>query len=365
MGTNETYVDFFSEMAEHQITAREFFDSLLLEALERHFQIHNVVIMYFDQNGEFLSWVNREGILLNYEEHPYNQFASNDVIRNVLFKEAIRNKLTYFDVVPRLYRSTDIIQSIDYEHSAYVRFIKENFDSHYSISMPFGINGYIQLVFMKDKESGDFTQEEAKKIEEIYVYVANSYKNFKKYEHGKIISDIQNEIIASRENAYLIIDDFENILSYNMHAEMYLREILGPLIEEELASQSAKNWLPILLGNRDSETENEEVYVRVINNYTLKIHKYNRSYSNGIVDRYHWISISNSYESAEKEYTLENLPLTDTEKKVARLMYEGLTYKAIAQELVVSYHTVKKHVQNIYVKCSVNSRYELYKRIEE
>ena len=29
-------------------------------------------------------------------------------------------------------------------------------------------------------------------------------------------------------------------------------------------------------------------------------------------------------------------------------MCQGLTYKAIADELVVSYHTVKKHVQNIY-----------------
>lgn len=53
-----------------------------------------------------------------------------------------------------------------------------------------------------------------------------------------------------------------------------------------------------------------------------------------------------------------------TEQRVAELMYNGLTYKAIADKLVVSYHTVKKHVQNIYTKCGVNSRFELYKWLE-
>lgn len=32
---------------------------------------------------------------------------------------------------------------------------------------------------------------------------------------------------------------------------------------------------------------------------------------------------------------------------------------------MVSYHTVKKHVQNIYAKCGVNSRFELYRWLEE
>ena len=57
--------------------------------------------------------------------------------------------------------------------------------------------------------------------------------------------------------------------------------------------------------------------------------------------------------------------LTHVEQRVAELMCQGLTYKAIADELVVSYHTVKKHVQNIYSKCGINSRYELYKWMED
>ena len=58
------------------------------------------------------------------------------------------------------------------------------------------------------------------------------------------------------------------------------------------------------------------------------------------------------------------LPLTQAEQRVAELMYNGLTYKAIADELVISYHTVKKHVQNIYTKCGVKGRFQLYKWLE-
>lgn len=361
--TEKSYIDFFSEMAERQITAREFFDCILLESIERHFGLDNLVFFYYNQTGDFLSWVRRDEVLLNSDNHPYNLFISNDVIRNMLFQEASRNKLTYFDIEPKLYKSTDIIAERDYQHSAYVRFIQENFDSYYSVSMAFGMNGYIQLSFLKQKEEGDFTTDEMTNLKEIYLYVANSYKNFKKYEHGKIISDIQNEIIASGEKAYLITDDFNNILGYNEHAESYLKEILGVLFHKKLSEDPSPNWLPILF--EDKQSGAGDIRERILMNYILKIHTYNRTYSNGIIDKYYWIAISNCDEGSVNQYTVERLPLTVTEKKIARLMYEGLTYKAIAEELVVSYHTVKKHVQNIYIKCEVNSRYELYKRIEE
>ena len=52
--------------------------------------------------------------------------------------------------------------------------------------------------------------------------------------------------------------------------------------------------------------------------------------------------------------------LTQAEQKVVDLLCQGLTYQSVANELVVSYHTVKNHVQNIYTKCGVKSRFQLY-----
>lgn len=48
--------------------------------------------------------------------------------------------------------------------------------------------------------------------------------------------------------------------------------------------------------------------------------------------------------------------LSEREREVLQLMSEGLTNKQIAEALVVSVNTVKKHSQNIFTKLNVESR---------
>lgn len=361
---DESPTEFLSEMSERQMSAREFFGNVLIDSLSRNFGLDKVLITFFDPHGNFLSWVDWKGVLVDFEGHPYRKYIANDVIRHIIYQDAVRDQLTYFNVTPRLYKSTDIISAVDYNHSAYVRFLEENFQAHYSVTMAFGMNAYIQVSFFKCLEEGDFTDEEIERLNKIYVYVANSYKNFKKHEQAKIIVNIQSEIISSGEKAYLVTDDFMHIMSYNKTAQNYLKDILGPSIMDQLNSETPCTWLPFLLGTEEGGIEENSVQTRMIKDYIFKIYTYDQSYSNGIIDRYHWITISKKEEKKISECTGADLPLTQAEHRVAELMYKGLTYKEIANELVVSYHTVKKHVQNIYTKCGVKSRYELYKWLE-
>ncbi|POP41895.1 helix-turn-helix transcriptional regulator [Superficieibacter electus] len=356
---------FFSEMSERQISAREFFSSVLIDAIERNFGFKKILISYFDTQGKFLSWVNWNGVMPDSVDHPYRKFVANDIVRHVIHQEAVVDQLTYFNVIPRLYKSTDVIGAIDYEHSGYVRFLEENFQQHYSVTMAFGINAYIQVAFFKTLDAGDFSNEEIELLNRIYVYVANSYKNFKKHEQIRIVSNIQNEIISSGERAYLVTDDFMHIMSSNDLAQEYLKDILGTTIAEQISSSKPCNWLPFLLGSENDSSAANRVQTRIIKNYIFKIYTYDQSYSNGIVDTYHWITISQKGDDKAVDYSGVKLPLTQAEQKVATLMYNGLTYQAIADELVISYHTVKKHIQNIYIKCGVNSRFQLYKWFED
>jgi DNA-binding NarL/FixJ family response regulator len=51
----------------------------------------------------------------------------------------------------------------------------------------------------------------------------------------------------------------------------------------------------------------------------------------------------------------EVLDLTDRERRILGLLTDGLSYKMIASELGISYHTVNSHIKSIYEKLQVNS----------
>ncbi len=68
--------------------------------------------------------------------------------------------------------------------------------------------------------------------------------------------------------------------------------------------------------------------------------------------------------STPDSYSLSG-PLTDRELEVLRLVSIGQSNEAIAETLVISIETVKKHLKNIYGKLGVHSRVEATKRARE
>lgn len=58
-------------------------------------------------------------------------------------------------------------------------------------------------------------------------------------------------------------------------------------------------------------------------------------------------------------------PLTDREAEVLNLMALGLTYKEVADDLDISPHTVRRHLNHIYEKLEVNSKVEALNRARQ
>lgn len=72
-------------------------------------------------------------------------------------------------------------------------------------------------------------------------------------------------------------------------------------------------------------------------------------------------SITNDVAPNSLKYSHDNEVkphLTNREKDVLRLIAKGLSYNEVAETLIMSAHTVRSHIKNIYRKLSVHSRGE-------
>jgi DNA-binding CsgD family transcriptional regulator len=57
--------------------------------------------------------------------------------------------------------------------------------------------------------------------------------------------------------------------------------------------------------------------------------------------------------------------LTNTERRVAELVAEGLTNREVAERLYLSRHTVDFHLRRVYLKLHINSRVQLARLVIE
>ncbi|QSE97701.1 response regulator transcription factor [Fulvivirga lutea] len=66
-----------------------------------------------------------------------------------------------------------------------------------------------------------------------------------------------------------------------------------------------------------------------------------------------------------KDKKQEDFGLTDREIELLHQLKNGLTYEEIASNLHISYHTVRKHIENIYRKLQVNNKVEAVKKASD
>mgnify|MGYP000389177916 CR=1 FL=1 len=64
-----------------------------------------------------------------------------------------------------------------------------------------------------------------------------------------------------------------------------------------------------------------------------------------------------------KETTPTDYSLTKREKEILEHLSKGLSYEQIAQNLFISYGTVRKHIENLYRKLQVNNKVDAIRKL--
>lgn len=70
------------------------------------------------------------------------------------------------------------------------------------------------------------------------------------------------------------------------------------------------------------------------------------------------MKVLSRFRANETATSAEHYGLSDREKEVLTLLVKGRSYKMIADELGISYHTVDSHMRKIYEKLHVHSNAE-------
>ena len=346
---------FMFEMMETMASATEIFNRMLLNNLEKYFGLKKAFITVFDFDGKFLSLTDPNQLYLG-DEHPYAAIASQDICARKINEECTKMGMWHDNVTPYIFRSTDLLSRNDAETSAYVKFLNTVMHAKYMVIMPFDIQGCIHLCVYRGENEMDFSDRELENFELVYQYIATTFKSFKKLEKPKIVSKIKDEVILTREDAYIVTDINHKILSANQKALEYLSAMTGKSLKSDNLQEEEALLKFLLQGANDPEM----IKTSVINGYVFQIHPFPMSYIHGMVEMYHWITIGIAGEAKSKQTSLLVEPLTTREKDVAEYLCQGLSYQAIAEEMCISFHTVKNHVQNIFAKYGVNSRYQFY-----
>ena len=167
-------------------------------------------------------------------------------------------------------------------------------------------------------------------------------------------------------------EDAESCLDFliNNKVDMVIMDLGLPNMDGLEATKIIKEKFPetkvIIVTSHETDEEVLTALVSGANAYTLKDIEYSDLYKviKLVIKGGIWldprivqiaIKVFKHQQNQHQEKNLE-LNLTNREKEVLKLLFEGLSNTQIAEKLVISSHTAKVHVSNILNKLAVTDR---------
>lgn len=324
-----------------------------LNMISELFNYDNMNFFFYDLDSKDIN-------LCNPTSTKTVEKAMNSYIKHYFYKD-IFHKAYSSSLNNNLYHNKvitvkDLMSSYNFTQSEYYNDFLRYYDWDNQIVLPLNYN---------DRQLGV-----------IAILKQDGQKDVTTYEYC-LLSKI-NEIITQSLNMYL--KEFESNQEANIFKSSYSVIPTGLMIlnyqfSHIYTNDTAKEYCKIISENRNyfSPTKNEYIN-KIVDLLTSEYHKNNNNEIN--IDSYTFkiypFIVSSTYHAIETMYTiyitedeqpektnekkLINYKLTKRELEIINLLLKGLTNTEIADQLFLSSHTIRTHIQNIYAKMDVNNR---------
>ena len=272
----------------------------------------------------------------------------------------------------------EIVKNIDYsgcEHSEYYSDFLSPQKIHYKliISIKTGNKILSKILLTRSKDRGNFSEDDINNAREITPFIVQAVEIQKMKKEMLKNNDLLRMIEDNLKSGLILLDSSRKLIHMNIKAReickqlrkdsfeiknfadvnpMFLRDYLDMLGEFE-----TKKDTNLILPRKRIFKEGASSFVvqsKFINNYNLSEH------SDFILVNINETSKRTSDENTEIP---SEFNLSTRESEVVNELIKGFSNSAIAQKLCISEVTVKKHLQNVFLKMSVNNRASLVQKI--
>jgi len=344
----KTFVDFSNALDSHFYSgSNSFFDNHLLELIETYFGFTHTAISIYDNNLKFSYAIGPDN-MYNLLEYYMKYFYKIDP-----FSKFIREQCDFMSPSrPLLYKSTDVSKN-------YYNNYLSTANLGCGVSMPF--KNYRVNIF-KSHALGDFTEEELEVIEYISSMLRNRYNCYTDYSSAILSCKAKNYQLDAKGIGHFTLDENNNIIDYNESAAMFFSKIMK--------TNNIVFAVNELIGRMNSDQkDNKACSYITYENYKIgtRIHYFsdNANFLHSITsvtitdmfDGNTCFTHANELNSEHVNHFLfERYKLTARETEILLKFIDGMTNKSISEELLISLHTVRTHIKNIYRKFGVDNQ---------
>jgi len=280
-----------------------------------------------------------------YYEHYYKTDIFNPEIRSNLLLS--KNVVSITDIMP-----TSQFENTEF----YQDFLKKDM-IYYELVLPLKVNNKLigAVGVFKGKEENNFTNKDLAILNRLNEFIASDLWTFLQYANIQKECQIYNNYFDETPTGIIILDRKFSIMRYNKAAEAFAGNIQAGIPPYN----SMQQFIYEIFSKFTNELNNPHLDVK----FFYKSYKINIIYNmvssicEGMEPVYMIFITEGDGEKCVTTYSLpDNYNLTTREAEILELVKSGLSNEEIAENLYISIHTVKSHMENIFKKLQVKNR---------
>lgn len=321
------------------LRSKDDFFELLLTCLIEMADLNVAVFSLFRHDEELLRYQ------INSSDSVLNAYKTNFFSIDPLHPCRINPPGSVFRIVTGSLDDRDAAAMVGTE--AQYRFMKK-YEFYHTLRMMKRLqdSSMLALWLYRPSDRPRFANSETVLLSDLLPFIANLIETNLAF--NRLDEEISMLLSHAADKGLVFVDDTFKIIACNKKAGDYFEDI-NPYLSLSKQVQDLSAMIPLRNGFRTSLwTEEKEEYLLTV----LTSESYRSLYLLEITPQEHPAVAIGSLDT-----------LTIREKKIVKQLAKGMKSNQIASLMFISENTVRKHIQNIYIKLGVTNRTDMLKKV--